>query len=72
MPTVGIIVGSLSSKSINRELAKAIAKRLPEDVESTFIEIADREPKMIDICKYHGITKTVQRCANGAFISVSI
>lgn len=41
MPTVGIIVGSLSSKSINRELAKAIAKRLPEDVESTFIEIAD-------------------------------
>lgn len=41
MPTVGVIVGSLNSNSINRELAKAIVKRMPEGAVARFIEIKD-------------------------------
>ncbi len=38
---VGYLVGSLSSKSINRELAKAVIRLAPEDLEFTEIPIGN-------------------------------
>lgn len=41
MPRIGIIVGSLHSNSINREVAKSLIALAPEGVEASIIEIAD-------------------------------
>lgn len=40
MPTIGIIVGSLASTSINREVAKALINLAPDGVELEFIDIS--------------------------------
>ena len=38
---IGIVVGSLRKDSINRKLAQALVKLLPQDFVAEFIEIGD-------------------------------
>lgn len=40
MPRIGIIVGSLHSNSINREVAKSLLNLMPEGVEAEIIDIS--------------------------------